>query len=77
VEIIQIRSLTKKKEELEEQLYNFCEEMKCEDRSQTIQIYYKANLDTDYVILLHNNSNNVGKDGSNISQRLTSELKEY
>jgi hypothetical protein len=77
MEIIEIRSLTKKKEELEEQLYNFCEEMKCEYSAKSIQIFVKANLDTDFVILLHNDSITIRKGGSHIGKRLTSALGDY
>jgi len=77
MEIIEIRSLTKKKEELEEQLHNFWEEMKSEYSANSIQIFVKANLDTDFVILLHNDSNTIRKGGSSIGQRLTSALRDY
>lgn len=77
IETIEIRSLPDMKDILELQLKKFLEKLNEESGEQSIRIFNKLYLDTDYVILLINNSSKVTQRGSQLGQRLASALKEF
>lgn len=77
IETIEIRSLPDMKDILESELKIFMEKLYEESGEQSIRIFNKLYLDTDYVILLINNSSKVTQSGSQLGQRLASALKEF
>lgn len=77
IETIEIRSLPDMKDILESELKIFMEKLYEESGEQSIRIFNKLYLDTDYVILLINNSSKVTQRGSQLGQRLASALKEF
>ena len=77
LEIIELRSVGKKRTEVELHLKHLIEAMKLETRQQAIKIYGHNTVETDFSIHLHHDSKSAAVNGSALGQRLVSVLKEY
>ena len=62
---------------MKSQLQKFLKEINAESNEQHVWIYNKENLNTDYIIILFNDSTNVMHSGSQLGLHLSSAFKEY
>ena len=77
MEIIEIRVQYKAKQKLEQELKKILTEMKNKQMEQPMKVYKRLNMETDYVILLMNQSNEITVKDSQLGIRLSSVLNDY
>jgi hypothetical protein len=77
IEIIEIRVIHHMKEKLENDLKRILEELRNETGEQTIKLYKRIRLETDYVILLVSEPNDQRMKNTQIGLRLNELLKNY
>ena len=77
MEIIEIRVQYKAKQKLEQELKKILTEMENKRMDQPMKVYKRLNMETDYVILLMNQSNEITVKDSQLGIRLSSVLNDY
>ena len=77
MEIIEIRVQYKAKQKLEQELKKILSEMEEKQVEQPMKVYKRLNMETDYVILLMNESNEITVNDSQLGIRLNAVLKDY
>ena len=77
MEIIEIRVQYKAKQKLEQELKKILTEMENKQMDQPMKVYKRLNMETDYVILLMNQSNEITVKDSQLGIRLSSVLNDY
>ena len=77
MEIIEIRVQYKAKQKLEQELKKILTEMENKQMEQPMKVYKRLNMETDYVILLMNQSNELTVKDSQLGIRLSSILNDY
>ena len=77
MEIIEIRVQYKAKQKLEQELKKILTEIKNKQMDQPMKVYKRLNMETDYVILLMNQSNEITVKDSQLGIRLSSVLNDY
>ena len=77
MEIIEIRVQYKAKQKLEQELKKILTEMENKQMDQPMKVYKRLNMETDYVILLMNQSNELTVKDSQLGIRLSSVLNDY
>jgi len=77
MEIIEIRVQYKAKQKLEQELKKILTEMENKQMEQPMKVYKRLNMETDYVILLMNQSNEITVKDSQLGIRLSSVLNDY
>lgn len=77
IEIIEIRSFPGSRNSLELHMQNFLEIIQKKHQKQSIKVFSKANLNTDSVILIHNESIDYKSEGSTLGLQMASALKEF
>ena len=77
MEIIEIRVQYKAKQKLEQELKKILTEMENKQMEQPMKVYKRLNMETDYVILLMNQSNELTVKDSQLGIRLSSVLNDY
>jgi len=77
IEIIEIRSSYHSQKMIELKLKGLIEEIQKESSKQSIRIFSKVLLETDYVIMIQNDSKIIDHKRSQLGLRLSSALKEY
>jgi hypothetical protein len=76
IETIEIRAKHNSKKLLESQLRALLDEIQDNERGHTIRILRKINLETDYLVLLMDESRHHEHDGSPLGHQLASFLKD-
>jgi len=77
IEIIEIRTLHKTKERLEIELQRILSELKKESGKLNVKIFSRINLETDFVILIMNESDRITNGESQLGIRLNEALKDF
>jgi hypothetical protein len=77
LEIIELRSVERNRELLESHLQKLNNMVAKESEKQSIKIYSRVMLDTDFGIHLFHDSKEVENSGSSLGLRLASNLKEF
>ena len=77
MEIIEIRVQYKAKQKLEQELKKILTEMENKQMEQPMKVYKRLNMETDYIILLMNQSNEITVKDSQLGIRLSSVLNDY
>ena len=77
MEIIEIRVQLKAKQKLEQELKIVLKEIEKKSGEKTMRIYKRIHFETDYLILLMNESNDLSVKDSQLGIRLNSILKDY
>ena len=77
MEIIEIRVQYKAKQKLEQELKKILSEMEGKQKNQPMKVYKRLNMETDYVILLMNESNEMTVNDSPLGITLNAVLKDY
>jgi len=77
IEIIEIRSFPGSRNLLELHMQNFLEVIQKKHQNQSIKVFSKSNLNTDSVILIHNESIDYKPEGSKLGLQMASSLKEF
>jgi len=77
LEIIELRTVTNKRDVLESQLQKLRDEINKESEKNTIEAYFSALIDSDFSIHLNHHSKDVEYRGSQLGLRLASALKEF
>ena len=77
MEIIEIRVQYKAKQKLEQELKKILSGIEEELKNQPMKVYKRLNMETDYVILLMNESNEMTVSDSQLGIRLNAVLKDY
>ena len=77
IEIIEIRSFPGSRNLLELHMQNFQDVIQKKHQNQSIKVFTKANLNTDFVILIHNESIDYKSEGSKLGLQMASALKEF
>lgn len=77
IETIEIRAKHNSKELLESQLRKLLEEIRKIESGQTIRVLRKMSLETDYLVLLVDDSMRSAREGSPLGQQLASSLKDF
>ena len=77
MEIIEIRVQYKAKQKLEQELKKILSEVEDKQMEQPMKVYKRLNMETDYVILLMNESNKITVKNSQLGIRLNAVLKDY
>ncbi len=77
MEIIEIRVQYKAKQKLEKELKGILSEIEEKQKNRPLKVYKRLNMDTDYVILLMNESNEMTVNDSQLGIRLNAVLKDY
>jgi len=77
IEIIEIRSFPGSCNLLELHIKSFREVIQKKHPNQSIKVFSKANLNTDFVILIHNESIDYKSEGSKLGLQMASALKEF
>jgi hypothetical protein len=77
MEIIEIRVQYKAKQKLEQELKKILTKMENKRMDQPMKVYKRLNMETDYVILLMNESKEMTVSESQLGIRLNAVLKDY
>ena len=77
IEIIEIRTQQKSKEKLEVELQKLLTEINKEKKGFNVKIYNRMNLETDFIILIVNESEKVLVGNNQLGVRLNEALKEF
>lgn len=77
MEIIEIRVQYKAKQKLEQELKKILSDIEEKQMEQPMKVYKRLNMETDYVILLMNESNEITVNDNQLGIRLNAVLKEY
>ena len=77
IETIEIRANHNSKELLESQLREIMDEIKENGTGQTIRIFSKINLESDYLVLLEDESVQIAQEGSSLGHQLAASLKNF
>lgn len=77
MEIIELRSSETNKSLLKEKLTALMQDVKKNNGSIGIKVFFRFEIDTDYRIYLKHNSSASKEEGSQLGQSLVSALKEY
>ena len=77
IEIIELRSAGNTLKQLESHLQEFIDQVEKKSEQQTVKLYTRIKIDTDYSIHLFHDSSKVKNRGSSLGIRLVSALKFY
>lgn len=77
IEIIELRSANSTREQLETDLQEFLDLVEEKKERQTVKVYSRMMIDTDFSIHLFHDSNKIERCGSPLGLRLVSGLKAY
>ena len=77
IEIIEIRAKHNSKQLLEAQLGKLLEEIQEIERGRSIRVLSKKNLETDFLVLLEDDSMHIALEGSPLGHQLASSLKDF
>lgn len=77
MEIIEIRVQYKAKQKLEQELKKILSDIEEKQMEQPMKVYKRLNMETDYVILLMNESNEITVNDNQLGIRLNAVLKDY
>lgn len=77
IEIIELRSAGNTRKHLETHLQEFMDLVKKKTEKQTVKLYTRMMIDTDFSIHLFHDSSEVKNRGSSLGIRLASALKSY
>jgi hypothetical protein len=76
IEVIEVRSVSSSREEVESQLRKLVEEVSGEIDRRAIKTFYRPLLDTDFAVHLIHESEDMDNMGSSLGQHLVSCFKE-
>ena len=77
IEIIELRSTSNAWKELETILQEFIKQVEKETEEQTVKLYTRMMIDTDFSIHLFHDSGKIKNSGSPLGLKLVSALKSY
>lgn len=77
IEIIELRSAGNARKKLETHLQEFIDQVEKKTEKQTVRLYTRKKIDTDFSIHLVHDSNKVKNIGSSLGISLISALKSY
>jgi hypothetical protein len=77
IETIEIRTKHNSKELLESQLRKILDEIRENGQKRKIRVFSKINLETDYLVLLEDDSVQIAQEGSSLGHQLVSFLKDF
>lgn len=77
IEVIQLRSLNRNRKSLSSKLKRLIREVEKENKGQSVKIYGREMIDTDFSIVLFNHAEKEQKGGSALGLGLADALKEF
>ncbi|MBT5539889.1 MAG: hypothetical protein HOK29_13245 [Candidatus Marinimicrobia bacterium] len=77
LEIIELRSVDRKRDQLKSILLKLIEEVDKETKRKSIRAFSRSNLDTDFSMHLFHESKKVNYNGTPLGLHLSSALKEF